>query len=473
MPPYFAGDALRFGSIDELKAACDELSSVGAVLAVCDHKAPLQPVELRVHAGAREARVRVRCSIHPMQAGTVVVQALEKKGWAPVLEELCAIAPAPTSTSMIAAVAFAPSEPSAPAPQKPLSLPRAGRLWNPTTPAGIFALPLQRAVADADLQRPSVPLLLRWLRTTRGVLRLDLNQRNTNVCTLYFVDGREVRASVAAPSLGRALSEAEYDYEVAEIAKAPNLAHPARTLHVVVEVVRSLLAQHATDEIARAFPQTHDPRMVRAVTSVAEALGFTGAHARLVKGELSGDGTVEDVLGNAIGPRTAWDVLTLLHLYDGLSFVAGERRAASTPTSALAGLPPEAMLEKDFFTLLGLHWSSAPSEVATAYQQTRQAWNGPRRPADQRLAEQILARIEEAHRTLRDDERRRAYRRATFHLVWPHQAQLLVSQAKLALYRQDFAETSRLLHAAEDLSPSADAARMLLALANASGKQTE
>ena len=341
---------------------------------------------------------------------------------------------------------------------------------NPTTPAEIFALPAQRVVADADLQRPPVVLLLRWLRMTRGVLRLDVSHRQANVATLYFVDGREVRASIAAPALGRALADPELEYEVSEVAKAPNLSQTARTLHLVVEVVRALLAQHATDDLARAFPYTNDPRMVRAVTSVAEALGFTSAHARMIKSEMTGDGTIADVLANPIGPRTAWDVLTLLHLYDGLTFVAGERRGAAATTSAVGGLPPEAMLEKDLFSVIGLHWSSAPSEVAAAYQQTRQVWNGPRRPDDARLAEQIIARIEEAYRTLRDDERRRTYRRATFNLVWAHQAQLLVAQAKLALYRKDVVETTRLLHAAEDISPSAEAAQVLVAIASAAGK---
>jgi hypothetical protein len=239
---------------------------------------------------------------------------------------------------------------------------------------------------------------------------------------------------------------------------------------VAVELVRVLLAQHTTDDLARAYPHTKDPRTVRAVLPVADALGFTGAHARLVKNEMAGDGTVADVLDNPIGPRTAWDVLTLLHLYDGLSFFAGERRADTAVASPPAGLPPEAMLAKDLFSVLGLHWSSAPSEVAAAYQQTRAAWTGPRRPSDEQLAERILARIEEAHRTLRDDERRRSYRRATFNLVWPHQAQLLVAQAKLALYRKDVAETMRLVHAAEDLAPSAEAAQVLAAVAKANAK---
>jgi hypothetical protein len=240
-----------------------------------------------------------------------------------------------------------------------------------------------------------------------------------------------------------------------------------RTLHLIVDYVRSLLARHTTDDIARAFPHTRDPRLVRAVLSVVEALGFTGAHGRLIKSTLDGGGTVEDVLDNPIGPRTAWDVLVLLSLYDGLAFTAAERKEAVAPTPSFAGPAPETMLEKDFFSLLGLHWSAAPSEVTQAYHQTRQAWSGARRPSDDKLAERILARIEEAHRTLRDDERRRAYRRSTFNLVWSHQAQLLVAQAKLALYRKEFPETARLLEAAEDMAPSAEGAQLLAALAKA------
>jgi hypothetical protein len=385
------------------------------------------------------------------------------------LERSGAFAAPTTTTGVGGSLERSGSVPTAP---RGLTMPRSGRLFAPASAADVCALPMHRPVQDADLQRPTVGLLLRWLRTTRGVLKVDFSHGGSPVVSIVFVDGREVRASLASASLGRALVDDELDYSIEELTKAPTLGHTMRTLHLVVDHVRALLARHTTDDIARAYPYTKDPRLVRAVMSVVEALGLSGAHTRLIKSTLDGDGTVADVIDNPIGPRTAWDVLVLLALYDGLAFTAGERRTLSAPVPTLGGLPPEAMLSKDFFSVIGLHWSAAPSEISTAYHQARQAWNGPRRPDDAALAEKIVARIEEAYRTLRDDERRRTYRRATFNLVWSHQAQLLVAQAKLALYRKDFTETARLLDAAEDMAPSPEAAQLQKALATAMSKKS-
>jgi len=485
MPPYFSGDALRFATVDEVLAVRNDLTTVGAVLAVCDHAPPLKPVDVRVHAGSREARTRLRCTLHGMQPGTLVVQATDKAAWATILDELTGAAPAtvpemsraPLTDEKTSSSASSSTPASAPAGasarmstssnplSRALSMPRSGHLKNPPSAGAVCAMPLHRPFTDADVQRPTLGLLLRWLRTTRGVVKVDFTRRGLPVVNAVFVDGREVRSSLGSAALGRALAEDELDYTLEDLPRAPNLGNVMRTLHLVVDYVRALLARHTIEDIARAFPLARETRLVRAVSSVVEALGFSGAHARLIKATLDGDGTIEDVLDNPIGPRTAWDVLVLLHLYDGLAFTAGDRKVAATATTAATGLPAEAMLDKDLFSVLGLHWSAAPSEVGPAYQQAKQAWNGPRRPSNERLAQSILARIEDAYRTLRDDERRRSYRKATFNMVWSHQAQLLVTQAKLSLYRKDMPETTRLLQAAEDLSPSAEAAQLLASIA--------
>jgi hypothetical protein len=457
LPPFFTGDALRFAGPADLAGARAEFVAVGAVLAVCDTKPPLQSVEIRLLCGEREAPGRVRCNVFPMQPGTVVVQAQDKSAWAPLVDRL--LAPAVSTTESNPPVALA-------VPPRPLSFARTGHLTNPRTLRELLTLPAHRPVTDDDLRRPSVPLLLRWLRTTRGVFRIDFARSGQAIHSVFVVDGRELRSPVALPSLGRALADAELDYEMHELGKAPSTTHTLRTLHLMAEVIRSMLGQHAPEEIARHFPHTGDPRLVRAVTTVADALAFPSTHTRLLKQAFAGDEAIEDILKNPIGLRTAWDILVLLELFGGLQFVAGERRTAA-PIGRVGDLPPEAMLEKDLFAVLGLHWSSSPNEIAPAYMATRQQWTGPRRPADGALAERILARIEEAHRTLRDDVRRQAYRRQTFNLVWSHQAQLLVAQAKLAIYRKDAGEARRLLTAAEDCSPSAEAANLLLALSSA------
>ncbi|MDP2341644.1 MAG: hypothetical protein Q8O67_11860 [Deltaproteobacteria bacterium] len=465
LPPYFSGDALRFQSMNDLRGARADLVGLGAVLAVCDERPPAVPVDVRIVVGTREGRLKLRCTLSAAQTGTAVVQVVDKSAIAAVFDELDG-PDRPASQSWPSSADAAAARAAQP---RALALPSRGKLWNPTTPAEVMRLPVHRPVTDADLQRPSVPLLLRWLRTTKGVLRVDLSSDGQPVHSIIVVDGRELRSPVSMQTLGRALGAHVYDYEVVELPRAPALTNTGRTLHLIAEVVRALLAPHEPEAIAAAFPSTKDPRLVRAVTSVVDALGFQGPHARVIKMALQGDELIETVVRGATGARVAWDVLVVLDLFGGLTYVAGVPRT-STPTSAYStGMPTierPAILDKDHFSALGLHWSSSPAEVPGAYHRVRAEYQpgGAKRPASAVDADKILKRLEEAFRVLNDTDARRAYRKATYNMVWPHQAQILVSQAKLALYRKDLTEARNLLLAAQDMSGSNEANEMLALL---------
>jgi hypothetical protein len=463
LPPYFSGDALRFQSLNDLRGARNDLVTLGAVLAVCDERPPANAVDVRVVVGARESRSKLRCVLSAAQPGTAVVQVQDKASIAAVFDELDG-ADRPASSSWPTgpeAVARAAAQPRA------LSLPMRGKLWNPTTPGEVMRLPVHRPITDSDLQRPSVPLLLRWLRTTKGVLRVDLSADGQPVHSIIVVDGRELRSPVSLQTLGRALGAPLYEYEVVELPRAPQLTNTGRTLHLICEVIRALLAPHEPEAIAAAFPSTKDPRLVRAVTSVVDALGFQGPHARVIKMALQGDEVIETVARGATGARVA---CVVLELFGGLTYVAGLPR--TTTPSALMGPAPTtsterpAILDRDHFTALGLHWSSSPAEIAGAYHRVRADYQpgGVKRPANAADAEKVLKRLEEAYKVLNDTEARRAYRKATYNMVWAHQAQILVAQAKLALYRKDLAEARNLLLAAQDLAGSNEAGEMLALL---------
>lgn len=458
MPPVFTGDALRFGSTAELQAARRDLVGVGAVLAICDGAVPSGTVEIRLIAGSAFSQTKVKCTFAAAAPGTVVVQAARKDDWRVPLAELDANSTGPVS--------IVPSSSSV-----TLTLPLSGALTNPLTPRGIMMVPVHRGVTDADLKQPSVPLFLRWLRTTKGVFRVELSSEGQPVSTLVVVDGREVRAPIPLASLGKALANHTYTYTMTELPRAPTLSTTGRTLHLIVDVLRALLAPHDLDEIAAAFPHSKDQRLVRAVGSVADALGFTGPLARLVKSNLQGDDTVRGVTRAAIGARAVWDVLVPLELFAGLTLAAGEPRR-HTPNEAVSGVgsgtgapvvPAEPFVDKDHFAVLGLHWSASPSAVVEAHVKIRRDFmpGGSRRPLDDAIAGRAVKRIDEAFAVLGDGDKRQAYRRSTYNMVWPHQATLLVQQAKLAIYRKDLSEARDLLAAAQDISPSPEA-RVLL-----------
>ena len=458
MPPIFSGDTLRFGSSAELQAARRDFVGIGAVLAIADSAAPTGVVEVRLIAGSAFSQTRVKCTFAAAGPGTVVVQAQRKDDWRIPLAELeanatGAISIVPTSSANVT-----------------LSLPQQGTLTNPLTPRGIMMVPVHRAVTEADLRQPSVPLFLRWLRTTRGVFRVELTGENQTIISFVVVDGREVRSPVAFAALGKLLAGHTYTYTMAELARPPTLSVTGRTLHLIVDVLRSLLGPHELDEIAAAFPHSKDQRLVRAVGAVADALGFTGPLARLIKTKLQGDDTVRGVTKAAIGARAVWDVLVPLELFAGLTLAAGEPRR-STPNEAVSGVggstgPPvasEPFVDKDHFAVLGLHWSCSPSAPIDAHVKTRRDFmpGGSRRPIDDAIAARAIKRIDEAFATLGNTDKRQAYRKATFNMVWPHQATLLVQQAKLAIYRKDLSEARDLLAAAQDISPSPEAGVLL------------
>ncbi|MBI1949497.1 MAG: hypothetical protein HYS27_27670 [Deltaproteobacteria bacterium] len=485
LPPFFTGDALRFSSAQDFAAGRPHLENVGAILAVADGRLPTTSVEVRLIVGSKETAAKARVTLAAAAPGTAVVQAAERSGFLRLLAELDGTGsqrqvPMPSQTTNIPATFAAPAapaaqgEPAAPAPRA-FNLPRQGPLENPTTAQGILALPLVRPPTDAEIAKPSVPLLLRWLRTTRGVLRLEVTATDHPLFTAVIVDGREVRTPAALSTLGRSLSQPRMTYSITELGRPPQMTTIGRTLHLIAESVRGLIATVETEDLARAFPG-RTGLCLRARNDIVQSLGLPAQHQRFIKSDLGGDQLLDEAARAAVGARTVWETLYLLELYGGLSWDEPDPNKAKTAaarTGTFRFTAPETTASddawapfdgKDHFNVLGLHWSSSPTEVPEAYQKLRAEYStgGVKRPANVATAERILKRLEEAYKVLNEKPTRQAYRREKYNLQWAHQAQLLVQKAKLSLYRKDFADAKNILLAAEDMAPS-DEARALLA----------
>jgi hypothetical protein len=171
----------------------------------------------------------------------------------------------------------------------------------------------------------------------------------------------------------------------------------------------------------------------------------------------------------AVGARVAWDTLYLLELYGALVWDSSPAPVQKAAAVVVEDDPWRAFENKDYFSVLGLHWSTTPSEIGPAYTRLRSEFGpgGLRHPKDRETANKILKLLDDAHKTLSNDSERRKYRQSHFNLVWPHQAQLLVAKAKLSLYRKDLVEARNTLLAAQDLAPSHEAAELLAAIARA------
>jgi hypothetical protein len=300
-----------------------------------------------------------------------------------------------------------------------------------------------------------------------------------------FVDGREVRTPASLQTLGKSLALPKMTYNVIDLGRPPQMTTTGRTLQLIGEVIRALCATVPVEDLQRAFPKRSN-HCVRAVADVVQGLGLSAQAQRFVKTDLDGNQYVDEVARAAVGGRTIWETLYVLELYNGLSWdVPPENKKPRTgpidiPMSAAAkerartatfeANPDEflwASFEgKDHFQVLGLHWSSAPQEVTPAYQKMRSDYGpaGIKRPKTSAIAEKISKRLDEAYKVLNDTGQRRAYRREKYNLVWPHQAQLLVQKAKLAIYRKDLQEAMHALWAAEDMAPSEEAQALLKSL---------
>jgi hypothetical protein len=475
--PLFCGSVLRFASMEHLEAARVHLEGVGAVLAVVDGNVPLVAIDVRIAVEDRMTRSPARVVVAGATPGTVVVQAIDKAGFLPLLAEMAPRAePAPRTPTPTPS----PAPPPAGTPQaavRALSLPRRGEALNPTTAAGILALPVARAPTDADLERLMAPLLLRWLRNARGAVKLEVTADDQPLFTAVFVDGREVRTPASLQSLGKGLSLPRLNYAIIDLPRVPQLTTVGRTQHLIGEVIRGLCARCEIDELQAAFPD-RPGRCPRAVTHVVESLGMPSQHQRFVKAELDGSWFLDEVARAAVGGRTVWETLYTLELCQGLEWdepppnkkprtglhpksVLGAMRAAPTDDEG-------AIFDgKDHFQVLGLHWSSSPSQVGPAVARLRSDYGpgGRKRPQNPAAADKLSKRIEEANRVLSVDEHRRRYRREQYNLIWPEQARLLVQKAKLAIYRKDFDEASDILEAAEDIAPSPEAKALLAHLA--------
>ena len=486
-PPVLHADSLNFHTLSDLRGARHALESVGAVLAMREGDTTLGPCQLRLSVAGRGIASNIACTVSAEETGTAVVIFDDQESLvlllafldapdAPDVPDVPDVPDAPDVPEQAASPDWKTSATEVREGPIPLVMPFSGKLWNPSTAAEILRLPLHRPVTEADIQRPSVPVLLRWLRTTRGVFKIEISKGGQPLPTLISVEGREVRSSTKVAHFGRALGAAEYDYVITKLPRAPSLSKSGRTLHLIVEAVRALLSNILTADIAAVFPAAKNPNYVRADPNLVDLLGFEGAHARLIKTGLQGTETIEKITEGTTAARVAWDVLVVLQLFDGLSWEPASARspspvaktgvsaAAAAAAAAAAVTPTAAFLAKDLFSVLGLHWSSSPLDIPAAYKATLAAYKpeGPKRPQNNIDAASILARIEEAFNVLKETESRRSYRSATFNMVWSNQAEIIVERAKLAFFRRDTAAARLLLSAAQDLSTS-QAAEDLLA----------
>lgn len=489
LPPVLSGDLLRFASEEDFNAAGRELYLLGAVMASCD-VAPLpgERRRVRLQVGARLAGTPLTVSLQPGPGGMLVVQLEQKAELGPVLAEVLPpkappevverVEPASSNANHAGESGDDDSRPTR-RPGIALRLEPAGPLVNPTSAEGILKLALPRPLTEEDLVQPSTHLLLRWLLSSKGTVRVTVEMPGAH--PFVVLQGREVRAAVDMPTLGRGLVEPEGRYTVVEIQRPPRMTHGGTMLQLLQEVISGLVGKLSDEELERglAIHGERNPLLNDVGKRLLEGLGFSSTHTRLARKALTGKESVYDVTRHAAGARSAFEVLYTLEVSGGLDWVDAERAAREERqrkererldrlVEGAAGLW-EKIRDANHFEAMGLHWSTPPRKIEPAYRELARLYGpkGEARAEAPEICELIWQKVERAYAVLSDASKRRAHRKEAYALKWSAQIDVLLDRADIAVYRKDYEEAHDLLMVCQDIHPTPAAAERLLKLEEA------
>lgn len=467
MPPALAGEVLRFWSEEDFNAAGRDLYTLGAIMAVVDEgfvPGARRAVRLQVHD--RLSRTLLGATLQAGPSGMARVEFDNKEQLAAVLPEVL-----PPKT---------PPEPveEGDRPRVTLTLPPSGELRNPTSASELLSLSLSRSLEPEDLEHPNIHLLLRWLLSTRGNVRVEIENADAPVHPFLVIGGREVRSSVAMPSLARGLVGTRGRYKTVEVTRPPRMTQSGTMLQLMQEVVSGLVS-HFDDEALEAALRDYGaraPRLNAVGTKLLEGLGFSSAHKRLALKALTGRESVRSVTQHAAGARTAFEVLYTLEISGALDWVdAGgalreekqrkEKERLDRLVEGAAGLLQK-LKGANHFEVLGLHWSTPPRKILDAYRELKALYGpgGLARAEAPEVCEGIWAQVVRSYEVLNNQAERRLYRRQVYALKWSAQVELLIDRAKIAIYRKDVAEAADLLTVCQDIQPTREAADLLVKL---------
>ncbi len=489
LPPYLSAETLRFASEQDFNVAGRDLYLLGAVMAACDQ--PPLPGErraLKLQIGSRLAETPVHTTLQLGPGGMVVVELEQRDELARVLPE---VLPPKTPPDAVlereeGADPAAGDDDSGRGSRASVALvlERKGPLWNPTTADGVLALAVTQPLTPEHLALPNTHLLLRWLLTSKGTVRVDIEMAGHPMHPFVVMNGREVRSAVAMPTLGRNLVEPEGRYVVVDLKRPPRMTHGGTMLQLMQEVVSGLVGKLADEALERGLErhQGRCPQLNDVGKRLLEGLGFSSSHKRLAQKALTGRESVYDVTQHAAGARSAFEVLYTLEISGGLDWVDGdgvaraerqrkERERLDRLVEGAAGLW-EKIQHANHFEALGLHWSTPPRKIKPVFDELERLYGpgGEARKEAAEVCERIWAKVSDAYAVLSDSTRRRAHRKEAYPLKWSAQIDVLLDRADIAMYRKDFEDSYDLLMVCQDIQPTAAAADRLVKLKEAQTK---
>lgn len=204
------------------------------------------------------------------------------------------------------------------------------------------------------------------------------------------------------------------------------------------------------------YPLTTE-RLTPAIAGVA----FSEKERKTLTEVADGSITLKEVFSLSLLPRGSTARLFIIASMLGLV----EYRLSPLPKGGVEAFEQELkatyerMKGEDYFTRLGIHWTSHPTRIEPAYQKMVERY-GPMSKARQvspkaaEVVDAIFELVKEAYEVLKDQERRRAYRQellGTSKLEFG--VEFLYKQAHLARFRGEIEKAREIIECAIDIIP--------------------
>jgi hypothetical protein len=450
VPPTLEGSVLYFETPQDLDHAAADLIQHGATLARCASPSSLSPALSVVFAiGEGRGPDTLKATAQPAGVEQVVLQFEDR-------------------AALPQALARVPRDrPAAAAGGSGKGFALAGPYVVPSTAAEILGIPLSRPPTDAEVERPTLPLLIRGLTTRPGSWRLTMEPEGHAQGFVVLRGQKTASAPKPFSDVGRAAAKASGRYKVTPLKDNNPLSWDGSLLDLMVQLLSGIVGNFDYDELNDGLGDRAlmAPRLNAQGEKLLPALPFTGGQERMIRRRMDGRTRVDEVVNGPGGQRAGWEAIYILETFGCLDWGPVDKQANVKKTVRLttAELALADLADKDYFTRLGLHWSCAPRKIKPAYEAAHEKFKpgSPAAKEDPVNANKMHELVEEAYATLTDPGKRKAYRKATFSLVWSQHADLMVSHAKLALYRGDVHDARDTLEGIADFYKHPEAGSLL------------
>ncbi|MSP60143.1 MAG: hypothetical protein EXR72_07340 [Myxococcales bacterium] len=337
------------------------------------------------------------------------------------------------------------------------SVPASGPLRNPMTIAEMTAQPLRPDTSvGRPPQEPSLIYLARWLGHCRatGILTARSETRTLEVA---FRQGRVLIPDRGHDASGDAIlwPRASYAFASGNEEELQQARKTSASWNWVVGLLKRWLREQPMDVLREALPETRAPLLHTRGRDLLAALDLTGTELRFSEHRLDGQSALCDLYHAAgLSDLGTARLVAMLHLLEFLEWQEAPERHAETPEEKLVRLY-ERRAGGSHFQALGVHYSSAPSQIRAAYHAFTADY-GVKSAAHEVSAEYAGRMIDLAHNAwavLGDKASRQQYRNETLKVNAVACAQLLFDQAKMVLLRGEVTEATEMLEEAIDLDP--------------------